>query len=122
MATNSTRKMTKVEMFAQIKAHLTDEAEIQFIDHEIELLSKKNGADRKPTAHQMENEKYKKAIVAFLTSHPGNFTISQLTKQVPELSADEAMTPQRVNAMVRQLLGVTVKREEIKGTAYFSAM
>lgn len=34
-------KMTKKEMFTQIMNHLTDENEIAFLEHEIELLSKK---------------------------------------------------------------------------------
>ena len=32
------KKITKKEMFAQIMSHLTDESEINFIKHEIELL------------------------------------------------------------------------------------
>ena len=45
------KKMTKREMFEQIKTNynLTD-AEKAFIDHELELLAKKNASETKPTA------------------------------------------------------------------------
>ena len=47
-------KITKREMFEQIKAHLTNEAEIAFIDHELELLAKKNSyKSTKPTKTQI---------------------------------------------------------------------
>ncbi len=49
-------KMTKREMFEQIRTHLTDEAEIAFIDHELELLARKNERkSTKPTAKQIAN-------------------------------------------------------------------
>ena len=53
----NTKKMTKREMFEQIKANynLTNE-EVAFIDHELELLAKKNSAEKKPTAQQTANE------------------------------------------------------------------
>lgn len=39
--------MTKKEMFAQIMNHLTDENEIAFLKHEIELLNKKRKGNDK---------------------------------------------------------------------------
>lgn len=71
MATS--KKMTKAQMFAQIKAHLTDEKEIAFIDHELELLAKKNqsgSGDRKPTAAMLENASLRDTIQQTLTSEP----------------------------------------------------
>ena len=42
------KKMTKREMFEQIKANYQlTEAERAFIDHELELLAKKNSAEKK---------------------------------------------------------------------------
>lgn len=61
------KKITKKEMFAQIKTVLTDEAQIAFIDHEIELLSKKSGS-KKPTANQIANEAIKDDILAVVTA------------------------------------------------------
>ena len=51
------KKMTKKEMFAQIKTRLTNAEEIAFIEHEIELLENKASGTRKPTSTQVENEK-----------------------------------------------------------------
>ena len=61
---SNAKKMTKREMFEQIKANysLTNE-EVAFIDHELELLAKKNSAEKKPTAVQVANEGIKQSIV-----------------------------------------------------------
>jgi DNA-binding transcriptional ArsR family regulator len=114
------KKMTKAQMFAQIKANYAlTKAEVEFIDHEIELLTRKNTTEKKPTAKQTANDGIKTAIVEALTADPNRlFTITELTKTVPNLPED--MTPQRMSALVRQLkeAGV-VERIEEKRVAYF---
>ena len=112
-----TKKMTKREMFEQIKANykLTAE-EVKFIDHELELLAKKNSAEKKPTAVQVANEGLKKAILDFMIVGQ-KYTITDLMKSVPEL-AD--LSNQRVSALVRQLKDADlVVRTEEKRKAYF---
>ena len=48
---------TKKEMFVEIRNVVADNAEmVAFIDHEIELLSRKSGSPRKPTQTQIEND------------------------------------------------------------------
>lgn len=118
------KKMTKKEMFAQIMAnHNLKADEIDFINHEIELLEKRNskGGDKKPTAKQLENADYKVAILDFLTDHPDEkFTITEIWKKVPVLANDVNMSNQRISAVVRQLvMDKLVIREEIKRKAYF---
>ncbi len=112
------KKMTKAQMFAQIKANYTlTEDEIAFIDHELELLAKKNSAEKKPTAQQTANKGIADAIVAVLSAEPERlFTITDLIKSVPECAE---LTNQRVSAIVRGLLGVSVERVEEKRKAYF---
>lgn len=112
--------MTKREMFEQIKANynLTD-AEVAFIDHELELLSKKNSAEKKPTAQQVANEGLKSVILNVLTDNGGLMTITDIQKSCAELSE---LSNQRVSALVRQMVGVTVERVEDKRKAYFKAM
>lgn len=114
------KKMTKREMFEQIKANynLTD-AEVAFIDHELELLSKKNSAEKKPTAQQVANEGLKSVILNVLTENGGLMTITDIQKSCAELSE---LSNQRVSALVRQMVGVTVERVEDKRKAYFKAM
>jgi protease II len=111
------KKMTKKEMFAQIKANynLTD-AEIAFIDREIELLEKKNGGIKKPTKQQEINNGLKEVILDHM-EYGEKYTITDLMKQVPEL-AD--LSNQRVSAIVRGLKeSGLVDRVEEKRKAYF---
>lgn len=94
------KKMTKKEMFAQIKAHLTNEAEIAFIDHEIELLEKKNGAAKKPTKTQVANEELKGVLVSNMEDNMV-YTVTDIIKNV-EGMAD--LSNQKVSALLRQLV------------------
>ena len=116
----NTKKMTKAQMFAQIKAnHNLSADEIAFIDHELELLAKKNSAEKKPTAQQTANASIAEAIVAKLNAEPNRlFTITEIIKEVPEC-AD--LTNQRVSAIVRGLIGSSVERVEEKRKAFFRA-
>ena len=112
-----TKKMTKREMFEQIMANYNlTEDERNFINHELELLAKKNSAEKKPTAVQVANEGLKSAILDFMVEGQ-KYTITDLMKSVPEL-AD--LSNQRVSALVRQLKDSDlVVRTEEKRKAYF---
>ena len=111
------KKMTKVEMFKAILDNYDLSAsEIEFINHEIELLEKKN-SNRKPTKAQAENENLKEIILKGMESGK-SYTITDLIKSIPEISD---LTNQRVSALVRQLKdNDLVERVETKGKAYFS--
>ena len=116
------KKMTKAQKFEVLKsipAVASNEMLVEFIDHEIELLTRKNTTEKKPTAKQTANDGIKTAIVEVLTADPNRlFTITELTKTVPNLPED--MTPQRMSALVRQLKDAgTVERIEEKRVAYF---
>jgi predicted transcriptional regulator len=115
------KKMTKREMFEQIKANyqLTD-AEVAFIDHELELLAKKNASEKKPTAQQVANEGLKSTIIEVLTDNGGLMTVTDVQKSCEELSA---LSNQRVSALLRQLKDDgKVERVEDKRKAYFKAV
>ena len=114
----NTKKMTKREMFEQIKANYNLNAdEIAFIDRELELLAKKNSAEKKPTAQQVANEGIKTAILDGMESGKA-YTITEIIKSVPEC-AD--LTNQRVSALMRQMVdsGAVVRTED-KRKAYFT--
>lgn len=117
----NTKKMTKAQMYAQIKAnHNLSEDEVAFIDHELELLAKKNSAEKKPTAQQKANAGVAEAILFHMSAEPNRlFTITELIKEVP---ACAELTNQRVSAIVRGMIGVSVERIEEKRKAYFRAM
>ena len=115
------KKMTKAQLFAQIKANPNLFAdEVAFIDHELELLAKKNSAEKKPTAQQTANAEIANAIVTHLSAEPNRlFTITEIIKEVPEC-AD--LTNQRVSAIVRGLIGSSIERVEEKRKAFFRAI
>ena len=116
----NTQKITKAQKFAMIKAIPAVQENsmlVEFIDHELELLAKKNSAEKKPTAQQTANAGVASAIVEHLSAEPNRlFTITELIKEVP---ACAELTNQRVSAIVRGLIGVSVERVEEKRKAFF---
>ena len=113
-------KMTKREKFEMLKA-IPAVAEnpilVEFIDHELDILARKNSGERKPTASQMVNEGVKNAIVEFLEKERKPFTITELIKQCP---ACQDASNQRINALVRQMVPERVERVKVKGKALFA--
>ena len=110
--------MTKRDYFTAILSKYPLTADEQaFIEHELELLAKKNASDKKPTAQQVANEGIKAAIVAGMTPNR-LYTITELQKEIPECAE---MSNQKVSALVRQLkdAGLVVKTED-KRKSYFS--
>lgn len=112
--------MTKKEMFTEL-LNLSEVSArpdlVAGIEHEIELLSRKNAGTRKPTAHQEENEVLVEYIKSILFRAPeSGLTITEICKELdrPEISHS------RVNQLVKQLKdnGIVV-REEVKRRAYF---
>lgn len=91
-----------------------------FLNHELELLDRKNTVDKKLTATQVANEGIKADIKAFLDAHKGEkFTVSALMKSVPAI-ADASN--QKVSSLVRQMvLDGQADRIEDKRKAYFTA-
>lgn len=82
----------------------------------ISALDRKNSATRKPTAGQLENEKFKELILTVLTTEKG-MTITDIIKTVPEF---DGFNNQKIVALVGQLKKENkVVRQENKGRAYF---
>ena len=132
MTTTKNTKMTKADRFTALadflsdnptmkfstpKGEITAEEMGKFVAHELELLSKKNSADKKPTAQQTANEAVKTAILDGM--EPNRlYTITELIKEVPEC-AD--MTNQKVSALVRQLVdNGSIEKTVDKRKSYFS--
>ena len=114
------KKITKREKFEMLK----NIAEVQanpilseFIEREIELLAKKNSAEKKPTEKQTENAGIKDIIVEVLTDEEKGMTISAMQKKIADLGE---YSNQKISALVRQMIldGIVEKTEE-KGKAYF---
>ena len=112
-------KMTKVqkfEMLASIPEVAENEMLVEFINREIELLQKKSGAEKKPTAQQVENQQIKSAIL--LAMEPELlYSVTEIQKLVP---ACAELSNQRVSALVKQMKEAgLLERVEEKRKAYF---
>lgn len=112
-------KMTKREKFEMLKtipAVAENEMLMEFIDHELEILSRKNSpATKKLTANQIVNEGVKETIVQ--TMEPGKlYSITDMIKTIP---CCNDMSNQRVNALVRQMIPEKIERVEVKRRAFF---
>ena len=122
-STSKTTKLTKAQKFAiiaDLPAVKADPMLTEFIAHEMELLTRKNSSDKKPTAKQEANEIIKAEVLDVLGANPNRlFSVTELLKVVPNLPED--MTNQRMSALVRQMVDAgSVKRTEDKRKAFFS--
>ena len=114
------KKITKRESFTEIKGLLEElgkERLVKVMEHELELLAKKNSAEKKPTAVQIANEGVKAVILETLEKNGEMMTISEMQKVNKELGE---LSNQRVSALIRQLIADgKVERIEDKRKAYF---
>lgn len=101
---------------ANIDPDITDEMFATFAANELDLLSKKTSADRKPTKAQQENEGIKAKILAVMDTTPA--TVSEIMKRDEVLTA---LSNQKVSALMTQLVNdnMVVKTEE-KRKSYFA--
>ena len=117
------KKMTKRDYYnalLALKEVKGNEELVKFINHELELLAKKNSAEKKPTAVQIANENIKEVILETLKQNGGMMTISEMQKANAELGE---MSNQRISALIRQLKeDGKVERIEDKRKAYFKAI
>lgn len=116
-------KITKAQMFTMIKA--LDEVQanpdmVAFIDHELELLSKKAGS-KKPTKTQEENVKLKDIILEVLTDVGATVTEIQNRDERLKEFEGKIISNQKVSALLKQMCddGQVVKTVE-KKKSYFS--
>ena len=119
----SNTRITKKDRFNQLLgiAAVAENADlVAFINHEVELLERKNASasgTRKPTKTQIANEGIKADIVAQM-SEGKSYLISDMIKAFPSISEYPS---QKIVALVRQLVSEgKVTREVVKGKAYFT--
>ena len=107
------KKITKRESFTEIKEILEGLGKdrlAEVMEHELELLVKKNSADKKPTAIQVENEKFKELIIEFMVEGE-KYTITDFIKSIPELNEK---TNQKVSAIVKQMYADEDKGQKVE--------
>ena len=121
--TSNSTKVTKRERFAQLMeivkaSDVENSAElVTFIEHEVELLTKKNSRSGKPTKTQVENEAIKTQIVSILERVGKPMTVTQLLAE-SEL-AD--LSNQKISALLTQLRkSGEVGRTTEKKVAFYS--
>ena len=120
----STKRVTKRDHFntlLAIPAVANDPALVEFIEHELDLLDRKNttkDGEKKLTARQTENKALESTVAESM--EPNHFyTISVLLKSVDGLPAD--MTNQRLSRIVNNMVDNGVLKKTIdKRKSYFS--
>lgn len=116
------KKMTKrekFEMLAKIAEVKANPILTEFIEHELELLAKKNASGNgKLTATQKENEVIKEEIVKSLEVNPDRlYTITEMLK---EFECCKPYTNQKISALLKQLIADgKVEKVEEKRKSYF---
>lgn len=93
--TNTEKKLTKKQKFAmllEIPAVSENSVLREFVEHEVELLDKKNAVkgERKPTAKQVQNANIGNSVVEFMAPNT-YYTVSDLLKKVPNLPEDMSL-------------------------------
>lgn len=108
------KKITKRERFATLLTFAEVQADpemVKFIEHEVELLERKNFSNAmRITAQQVANDQIKSAIAEGMKPNR-LYTVTELIKEIPECNE---LTNQRVSALLRQMVldKVVVKVEE----------
>lgn len=109
--------MTKREYFAELRTIVADNADlVAFIDHEVELLDRKNSAPKGPTKKQILNEGLKARIMDGIGTEP-----MTATDVVNTIFGDDTVTIQKASALLKQLVedNALIKTVE-KRVSYFS--
>ena len=119
--TTSNRKPTKRDRFNALLAipAVAENADlVEFLTHELELLDKKNSAERKPTAKQIENEGFKSDILAWMDADT-QYAAADVVKGVPSIVA-AGLSANRVTAMLTQLVtaGALIRTEDKRKNFY----
>ena len=115
-------KKTKREHFNELRvlANGNDEL-IEFIDHEIELLNRKNSSERKPTINQLDNLKIKKLIRENIGAN--RYTITEMIKTLLKDTEWAEITCSRLTAICTQMVEEgDLVRDVDKRRAYYRAV
>lgn len=114
------KRITKKDNFETLKGLVVELGRtdlVEFIDHEIELLSRKRTSNTK-TKTQIENEGLKETIVKVLTESDKALTITEIQESDNTLVD---LSNQKMSALLKQLVDsqVVVKSFD-KKKAYFN--
>lgn len=113
------KKLTKKEKFAMVKEYVLDNPMlVEFIDNEINLLTKKASSSAKSKT-QVENENIKDKIVELLKSTDMQYTITEFQSAFEDM---KAYSNQKLSALFTQLHKENkIERIVDKKKTYFKA-
>ena len=101
----TTRKPTQRDRYAEIREILASAGRddlVEFVDGRVAQLDKKNSAERKPTAKQVENAGFKQEILSYMEQGV-LYASADIAKSVPAL-VEAGVSANRVTAMLTQLV------------------
>ena len=111
-------KREKFEMIAKIEEVAKNPILAKFVENELELLAKKNSANRGLTSTQKENEGIKSAILIAMGEEPDR--LFSITEMIKNFECCKDLSLPKVTALVSQLVKAEeVERLEEKRKAYF---
>ena len=117
---SSVRKPTKKQMFeGLLKMPNLSQEQIDFINHELELLAKKNGGERKPTSKQVENAAIAEQMVAEMQENR-LYSTTEISKEIPAVAG---LSTQKITPMLTAMVeaGKVAKTIE-KGRSYYKVV
>lgn len=125
--TNTTKapKITKAQRFNEIRTMIPEDRTdlLEFIDHELALLDRKNKADRKPTAKEVQTAELREQLYNEVVEAGKPVTISELMENSTIFAKAAGMSPQRVTALMNGLrTDGRVVRETVNHKSYFAAV
>lgn len=119
---NTTEKLTKKQKFTMlmgIDAVKENDILREFVEHELELLEKKNASkSTKVTAKQEQNSAIGEQVVDFMSPNT-LYTMSELLKKVPGLPEDMSL-PRLTRIVTDMVNDGRIIRTVDKRKAYFS--
>ena len=117
----TTRKPTQRDRYAEIREILASAGRddlVEFVDGRVAQLDKKNSAERKPTAKQVENAGFKQEILSYM-KQGALYASADIAKSVPAL-VEAGVSANRVTAMLTQLVndGAIVRTTDKRKSFY----
>ena len=117
----TTRKPTQRDRYAEIREILASAGRddlVEFVDGRVAQLDKKNSAERKPTAKQVENAGFKQEILSYMEQGV-LYASADIAKSVPAL-VEAGVSANRVTAMLTQLVndGAIVRTTDKRKSFY----
>lgn len=116
MANKITKRKSFEKIIAVLKAAGADEL-VEVMNHEVELLAKKNSTKSKAEIAKAEANAALAEKICDILADGTAYRCGDIHKTI----ADDEISSNKVSAILRSLITEgKVKREEIKGVAYFS--